>query len=94
MRKRLAVILTVLRSPTPKHWEAYGRVSDTISVASLIGAITIIFTPANPVWQVVLLFIGAVVSFYGGAVAFGKAEPPKDVAAPTRSKDTEPLKGE
>ena len=71
--KRLLVETEIaLRSPTLKQKEAYGRLSHTFCAASLIGAVTVMFTEANATLLVLakidaLIFWG-VLLFWSGAI--------------------------
>ena len=65
---------SVLRSPTPKQKEAYGRLSHTLCAAALISSVSVAFTESHATlyvvskvsalvfWGVVLFWIGAVLS--------------------------------
>lgn len=78
MKKQLVMLLgetkSAFRSPTLKQKEAYGRLCHTFCAASLIGAVTVIFTEtyvtqfalfkiaALIFWGVLLFWIGAILS--------------------------------
>lgn len=58
--------------PTLKQKEAYARFFHTLSAASIIGMVSIIFTESSPTFQVVVRIIGlllsAVLCFFAGAI--------------------------
>lgn len=78
MGKRLNLLLEetkkAFRTPTLKQKEAYGRLSHTLSAASLIGAVTVMFTETQATayvvskvaalvfWGVLLFWVGAILS--------------------------------
>ena len=78
MSKRLETFIAetrrAFRTPTIKQKEAYGRLSLTFSAASMIGAVTVIFTEeyatlsvfakvaALIFWGVILFLAGAILS--------------------------------
>lgn len=74
LEKLLQETKSAFRTPTLKQKEAYGRLSHTLSVASLIGGVTVMFTEtqATPYvvlkvaalvfWGVVLFWVGAILS--------------------------------
>lgn len=78
MRKRLILLLdetkSAFRTPTLKQKEAYGRLSHTLSAASLIGSVTVMFTETEATayvvskvaalvfWGVLLFWVGAILS--------------------------------
>ncbi len=78
MKKRLNLLLqetkSAFRAPTLKQKEAYGRLSHTLSAASLIGAVTVMFTETHATayvvskiaalvfWGVLLFWVGAILS--------------------------------
>lgn len=78
MNKRLNQLLletkSAFRNPTLKQKEAYGRLAHTLSAASLVGAVTVMFTEtvATPYvvakigalvfWGVLLFWTGAILS--------------------------------
>lgn len=73
-KKLLDETIGAFRTPTLKQKEAYGRLSHTFCAASIIGAITVIFTEndATPMvlakvaalifWGVLLFWTGALLS--------------------------------
>jgi hypothetical protein len=78
VRQRLQKLLqdagSAIRTPTLKQKEAYGRFCHTLSAASLIASVSVMFTEtkANPdvmlkigalgFWGVLLFWVGAVLS--------------------------------
>lgn len=76
MKKRfqplLSQIQSALRTPSAKQKEAYGRFFHTMSAASFIGSITVIFSGlpvnANYFWKVAALIFFGVVLFLIGAI--------------------------
>jgi hypothetical protein len=78
MNQRLHALLndikSALTSPTQKQKESYGRMAQTLSTASFIGAVTVVFTEIHATlyvtakiaalffWGMVLFLVGAILS--------------------------------
>lgn len=78
MEKRLQKLFqetkTAFRTPTVKQKDAYGRLSHTLCAASMIGAVTVMFTEtvatsyvlfkigALIFWGVLLFWVGSILS--------------------------------
>ena len=73
-KKLLVETMSAFRTPTLKQKEAYGRLSHTFCAASMIGAVTVIFTETHAAlfvlakiaalifWGVLLFWTGAILS--------------------------------
>lgn len=62
-KKLLQDIGSAFRTPTLKQKEAYGRLSHTLCAASLVGAVSIMFTGVSMSWYA-LFRVGAL-TFWG-----------------------------
>ena len=63
----LTAIVGAIRSPTGKQKDGYARLAHTFAAASLIGAVTVVFTEAGLSWPLFWRLIGLTAS---GVVCF------------------------
>ena len=67
-----AALVRAFRSPTQRQLEAYGRFCHTLSAASLVGAVTLVFTEYDgvsaTVFRAPLLALAAMLLFSIGSV--------------------------
>ena len=74
LQKLLQETKSAIKTPTLKQKEAYGHLAHTMSAASLIGSVTVMFTEpslttdvgarigALVIWDVLLFWVGALLS--------------------------------
>jgi hypothetical protein len=74
LRKLIHAVDSAVKSPTAKQKEAYGRYFHTLSAASVVAAVSVMFTETQPtpyviarittlaLWGMLLLLVGAILS--------------------------------